>query len=1023
MRSFVLSMFLVIGLAAPTSAQVTGTVTGSASNAETGEPLTSVQLSIVGSGLGSLSGPDGRYQIANVPSGPQTLRAELIGFATINVSITVTAGAAVVQDFGLSLQALAMDEIVVTGVPGGTRIRAIGNSVDRLNAAEITRVAPTATVQQVLQGRSPGVNMSSNGIVGTGTRIRIRGASQLSNNQSMQPLIYIDGIRANNDEHMGLGSVVKRNIMATIDPESIERIEVLKGPAAATLYGTEASRGVINIITKRGQEGAVQVEMSVRGGMNYMAQGVRDKLQHDNYWTDPSDGQRYGRNICTGSGSADCPALKMLDYMDELGRPIFTAGQIQSYSGSISGGSADSQYYFGGTYSRETGVQSHNYLNKLNVRTNFDTQLSENVGVTLRMGYTNSRDRLIRDGYASRVEAIEFGSPRYLPTNRCRTTPSDGCAYHIGFSRTQHPTRDEAEFNNTELDRFTGGITFNIDAFDWLTTRFTSGIDYTGEQNFRFRNFQTNDTTAFMLGTNGAKGYRNESRVSSFLSTTDFSSTANFTLPWNISSSTSVGVQYYTRSRSHLGARGDRFAGPGLSTITATEIKRTPSNSFVSNNTLGTYVQEVLGLNDRLFFTAALRVDNNSAFGSEIAFLTYPKFSLSWVVSEEPWFVDSGPSWINTMRLRGAWGQSGEQPNSFASLRTWSPVEAPGGAGVTPQTLGNPDLTAEVGEETEFGLDLDILERVSLEMTYYHKLTHGAILSRDLPPSGGFQGQRQVNAGEIRNSGFEAGINANLVDGSAWRLDVGFNIAYNESEILQLSGEKGDTTIIFNAFNSMEQRVGAPPWSWFGVDVISGDFAADGSGDVINALCSNGAGGTLPCFDAAGTTIAPRVFLGRAIPPWESSFTADLGIGDNLTLHALFTSEMGHKRFDNQVRQRNRLYTVSTEANFPAEWETNNLWELKATIQGNERITDGWTNDVGFIRLKEVSLSYELPENLALGVDRAVLQIAARNMMTWSDWTSADPEVVYQGDTYRPFFGQDNQPIPQQITASIRVNF
>ena len=1019
MRSFVLSVFLVIGLAAPTSAQVTGTVTGTALDAESGEPLASVQLSIVGSGLGSLSGPDGRYQIANVPGGSQTLRAERIGYATMNVAITVTSGAAVVQDFGMSLQALAMDEIVVTGVPGGTRMRAIGNSVDRLSAADISRVTPVTTVQQVLRGRSPGVNMSSNGIVGTGTRIRIRGASQLSNNQSMSPLIYIDGIRANNDEHMGLGSVVKRNIMASIDPEQIERIEVLKGPAAATLYGTEASRGVINIITKRGNEGPVRVEMMVRQGMNYLSNGVRDKLQHDNYWTDPADGQRYGRNACP---SADCPALNMLDYMDELGRDIFTTGQVQAYSGSISGGSQDSQYFFAGTYTRENGVQSHNYANNLNVRTNFDTQLSENVGITLRMGYTNSRDRLIRDGYASRVEAIEFGSPRYLPDNRCRTTPSAGCAYHIGFSQTQHPTRDEAEFNNTELDRFTGGVTFNIDAFGWLTTRLTTGIDYTGEQNFRFRDFQTNDTTAFMLGTNGAKGYRNEDRVSSFLSTTDFSSTADLNLTENITSSTSMGVQYYTRSRSQLGARGDRFAGPGLSTITATEIKRTPRNSFVSNNTLGSYVQEVLGYKDRLFFTAALRIDNNSAFGSDIDFLTYPKFSLSWVASEEPWF-DSAPSWINTLRLRGAWGQSGEQPNSFASLRTWAPVEAPGGAGVTPQTLGNPDLTAEVGEETELGMDLDLFGRVGLEFTAYHKLTKGAILSRDLPPSGGFQGQRQVNAGRIRNEGFEAGINANIVDGSAWRLDLGFNLSYNRSEILQLSGEPGDTTIVFNAFNSMEQRVGAPPWSWFGVDVISGDFAADGSGDVINALCSDGAGGTLPCFDAAGTTIAPRVFLGRAIPPWEANFTTDIGIGDNLSLHAMFTSEMGHKRFDNQVRQRNRLYTVSREANFPAEWETNDLWELKATIQGNERITDGWTNDVGFIRLKEVSLSYELPQNFRLGVDRAVLQIAARNMLTWSDWTSADPEVVYQGDTYRPFFGQDNQPIPQQITASIRVNF
>ena len=1001
MRSLVLSVLLVVGLAASTSAQVVGTITGRVLDGATGEPIPSVQLSIPGSQQGSLSGTDGRYQIANVPSGTRTLRAERIGYGTVNATIMVPSGATVVQDFLMSLQALAMDEIVVTGVPGGTRVRAIGNSVARLDVAEVVQLTPTASVQDVLRGRSPGVNMMGNGIIGSTPRMRIRGASSFS--LDGQPLIYIDGVRANNDETTGFRS--RRGMLSTLDPEQIERIEVLKGPAAATLYGTEASRGVINIITKRGQEGGVQVELMVRQGLNFI-NNPENRVGYTNYWTDEATGTVH--------------SVKMLDYMNELGREIYSYGDVGNYSASLSGGSQDTQYFFAGTYQRETGVLSHNFQHTANVRTNFDTQISDNVGLALRMGYTNNRDRIVNDGYSSITEGIEFGSPRYQPENRCRTNPGAGCDLFIGFSSFSHPTRERAQFNETDLDRFTGGMTLNIDAFGWLTARLTTGVDYTGEQNVQFTDFQTNDTSIVMLGSNRAKGERREERVSTFLTTTDFSATADWEATSSLVASTSVGVQYYTNTRSFLGARGQQFAGPGLSTISAASIISTPSNNNVSNNTLGSYAQETLAWQDRLFLTAAVRVDNNSAFGDQIDLVTYPKFSLSWVMNEEPWFENVAPSFLNTLRLRGAWGQSGEQPASFSALRTWSPVTGPAGPGVTPNTLGNPELTSEVGEETEVGLDMDLFDnRLGIEFSYYHKLTKGAILERSLPPSAGFTGRQFVNAGRIVNNGFEAALNANLVDGSAWGLDLGFNLSYNDAEILQLSGEPGDTSIVFNSWSSMEHHVGHPPFSWFGRDVVSADF--DASGDAINVMCSDGSGGTTPCFDAAGNTIGPRVFLGRAIAPWEASASADIRIGENLSLHALFTSQLGHKRFDNTQRQRCRLYRLCRENSFPEEWIGGDF-EMKATIQSSDQIIDAWVNEVGFIRLKEVSLNYELPASLSFGTNRAVLQVAARNMLTWTDWTASDPETMYTvGGRY--YMAQNNIPIPQQIVTSIRVTF
>lgn len=1001
MRSLFVLLLLIPGLAAVASAQ---TVSGRVTDAATGGPIGLAQISIVGTGVGGLSQADGRYQITNVPSGTQTLRAERIGYATVNATITVPAGGTVVQDFVMSLQALAMDEIVVTGVPGGTRVRAIGNSIGRVDAVEIAEVAPVANVESLLRGRSPGVNMMGAGQVGSTPRMRIRGASSLSLNS--QPLVYIDGVRAANNEQMGLSWYTARGILGSLEPDQIASIEILKGPAAATLYGTEASRGVVNILTKRGTEGGVQVEMVARAGANFIA-NAQGKVGYDNYWTDRATGNVYSVN--------------MLDYMEELGREIYGFGPVQHYSASLSGGSQDSQYFFSGAYTGETGSLSHNWVRKLNMRTNFDTRISDNVSVALNMGYTNNRDRSAMDGYSSITEGIEFGNPRWMPEHACSGgIISGGCDTRIGFPAQSHPAREMSQFDHTELNRFTGGMTLNFEAFGWLTGRMTSGLDFTGELNTWHRDFQTNDTTITMLGTNGAKGFRNEARYNHLLTTTDFSSTAEWGLTSSLSSSTSFGVQYYTRNNSYLSASGVQFAGPGLSTITSTAIVGTPGNNNVSNNTLGSYVQETLAWRDRLFLTGAMRVDNNSAFGDQIDWVTYPKFSLSWVVNEEPWFENVAPSFLNTLRLRGAWGQSGEQPAAFSALRTWSPVTGPAGPGVTPSTLGNPELTAEVGEETEVGFDADLFDnRLGVEFSYYHKLTKGAILERSLPPSAGFTGRQFFNAGKIRNDGFELGVNANVVDASAWGLNVGFNLSYNDAEILQLSGEPGDTSIIFNSWSSMEHRVGAAPFSWFGRDVVSADW--DASGNVVNVMCSDGSGGTTACFDSNGNTIAPRVDLGRAIPPWEASFYTDVAIGDNLRFHALFTSMQGHKRFDNTERQRCRLYVVCRENAYPEEWIDGDF-EMKATIQSSDQITDGWINDVSFIRLKEVSLSYELPESLRVGVSRAVLQLAATNVIVWTDWTAGDPETMYTtGGRY--FMAQNNIPLPTQIVASVRVNF
>ncbi len=992
---------LLILVSSPVVAQQ-GSVGGVVIHEQTGRPLPGAQVLVEGTGRGTLTDAQGRFLVPGVPGTTATLRVQMIGYRTVSQEVRV--GDTNVR-IGLVETAIALDAVVVTGTPAGAeRRRQIGNAVSTVNAAELVEIAPVRDMQEMLTGRVPGVFVSpSSGQVGGGQRIRVRGQTTFS--LSAEPLIYIDGVRVNNEASTGIsiqgfgsGAVSRMN---DINPDEIESIEIIKGPAAATLYGTEAARGVINIITKRGAAGDTRFNLTMRQGLSRFAN--QEGRLPINYWRDPE---------------GNIQSLNLLERERSLGNEVFRTGHLQGYNLAVSGGTELFRYYVSGDIERDEGIDPTNDRNQFSGRANLMATPSERFDINVSTGYINSDTRLACEaGCGGRMWGILFGSPELLPEN-ARFRPASEQAtwgWSRGF-RSWPPEPHDPWDVRQGINRFTGSLTANWRPLPWMTHRVTVGRDLTTERNLEFLPFLTNDTLRFFWGPRWSDGYRFQNHRFVTFDTYDYSGSLNFDVRPELNSTTSFGVQYYVKAFEVASVQGERFPAPGVSTVAAAAAQTFQTQNLWDNRTLGVFLQQMFGWQDRLFLTGALRVDNNSAFGSDVSFVTYPKASLSWVLSEEPFFQQIQPGFVSTLRLRTAFGESGQQPEVFTALRTFNPVPGPGGtSAVTPNAVGNPELRPERGREVEIGFDAGFLDdRLAVDLTYYHTNTRDAILSRGVAPSTGFSGSQWVNAGEILNTGIEAELRAQVLNTRNFGWNLNFNLATNRGEVRRLTGE--DTTIVVG---SVQHRIGYPAHSWFRERVVSAEFNEQGT--AINVMCDDGAGGATPCFNAAGQVIAPRVFLGRTTPSHEGAITSTFRLFDNFRLHAMVDFKGGYKKWDNNLRVRCQIFRTCLENINPHDYDPR----VVAQMQTAGTLVDFVISDATFTRLREVALDVAVPQRWMgmLGGRGASINFAARNIHTWTNYSGLDPEAMFLGGTITFQFEQDQIPHPFQFVTTVNLNF
>lgn len=1020
--------FLVLLAAGAEGALGQGVVTGRVVDANGQRPLAGAQVVVSGTTQGTLTDNRGVFALSGLTGAEVSLEVIMIGYRRIQRTVSV---GSTDQIFELISSAIALDGVIVTGTVGERQRRAIGNVVGRVDASEMQAVAPQIRVQDMLSTNVPGVRvMTAGGEIGTGGTTRIRGASSLT--LGSEPLLYIDGVRVDGSGFTGgvgatafsAGHLPSR--INDINPEDIESIEVIKGPAAATLYGTEASNGVIQIITKRGSRGAPQVNLRMREGGYWLPDAIN--YFNPTYFRCSGASQKPGVDPLLRCNPGEIVEVNVLQLDRDLrGQEWFRVGRQPSVGADIQGGNETVRYFFSGDWSREEGYVPYNWQNRVSARSNVGYTVSDQLNIDFNFG-------------ASRGKIQSSSTQQPLTTHIIWSCPAPGCEAGSGLPNALDGRlrgyigavpeifEDEVEgFQDT--DRVTGSLNFSHTPLPWLSQRLAVGLEFLNIQETALWKANRNQIHP---GNSFSTGSRRVGNTRGAHFTFDYGASANWKPSERLSLATSSGFQYFTRRQQASQARGDVFPLGALQTVSA-GAQRFAFEDFFENKTVGIYVQEELAWENRLFLTVAVRGDDNSAFGQDFTFVTYPKFSASWVASEEPFLENV--SWLSSLRLRGAWGQSGMQPSFFDALRTYEPVIGTGGRpAVTPQNIGNTDLRPEVGEEIEFGFDLSVLdERLSVEFTRFNQRTRDALVRVPALPSLGFPGFQLQNLGEIRNYGIELGVNARVYQSSDVSLDLGFNLASAKNEVVDLGGPA-----FLNQLVSMGQFhvEGFPLASIFFPRVVSSEFvqgATPAQNSVRNVLCeggeripgtnfSRGGGAPVPCAQA------PAVYWGQPLPDWEGSLNSTLTLGSRLTLYGVIDFIQGRTWIDNDVIAVHAFFQNSR-----ASLERTDPELLSYLSIGQNRQFGILSGD--FAKLRTLSAQYRFPDAWAqlVGASRLSATLTGENMATlWRpDGTSLghrslDSERTRQtgGDTPGlNAFNQERWPVGRRVTFTTRVTF
>ncbi len=1000
---------LALALFAPAAARAQAVITGTV-RSDGGAPIGSAIVLVRRLRLSAITNEAGVYRMV-VPSdrvlaGEDTVRVTRLGFRPAEVVFAPRTGTVTV-DVTMNAQAIALDQVVVTGTAGNQERRAQAAVVATIDAADILTKSPVRDVNELLYARTPGVSMSrASGTSGSNTRIDIRGQASVS--LSNYPLVFIDGVRvvsgprgvaqAPGGTTGGAGGQML-NALNDINPDDIESIEIVKGPAASTLYGSDASAGVIQILTKKGRAGSRRFSQSVTTEYNDIDP---DFTPWTNYakCTAPLVAANSPNPLCRGQVAgtvvSDNPLVR-----DDVLRDGWS-GALQY---SAQGGGENFGYYGSFNASNEEGTTPGSHLNHRSGRVNMNWVASPKLSFDVSVPLIRTSDKLPQGDQSSFGYLIGggFGSPLSV------REASDGGL--TGGWLNNNLTVDAISAINTRnlTSRTTPSIQGRFAPVSWFNNRMTVGADLARTTSSQF--FPRNDRNFYSALANTGSLAVTEANIAIY--TVDYLGNVSHKFGSDniFSSDLSFGSQWINTVATSVSATGQGLLTNSNNLISGATTT-TASQGFNESRSLGFFVQEQIGFRDRLFIQLGGRADRNSAFGESVGTYFLPKGGISWVVSEEGLW--SGlRSAIPTLRLRAAYGTTGRSPSGTATLQTYlrSNFITDAGLvlpGVSPGNPGNPDLKPERGTEFEAGFDAGFFrDRVGLELTYFNKVSKDLILPLPLPPSSGFASNPLVNIGEVRNSGLEIGLRATPIEGPRFVWDANLNLNTLSNEIESM----GSITPFIS--NNQCFKPGIELAAWCVPVVLSVDTVA---GRTIVSDTARMAGGQLPKYGGS----------------FSSTFTF---------LRAFRVFALVDGKFDYHVYNltrdfRDRSLRNSAESQLPRGQGGDSVvdslrrfgpfvTETGGTPVGTALVRGPYISDGDYVRFRELSLTWSVPASLirGIGLGGASLSVGGRNLGLWTKYDGFDPEVMGVENT-TPFLGDVfTMPQSKRLFARLNVQF
>jgi TonB-dependent SusC/RagA subfamily outer membrane receptor len=977
------ALALVVCSTAPLLAQ-TGQINGTITSTGTGRPLPDVQVSVTGTRLGAVTNQDGRFVIANVPAGERQVVAQLIGYGEERSTVTVTTGAAVTVNFEMRVRAVELEGLVVTGTAIAARKREVGNSIALITAEKIESI-PGVGVEDILRGRTLGVTVSgSTNQPGAGSRLMLRGVNSVYGRQ--EPLVYVDGVRifsdaweSSNGSLQGAESVTG---LSGINPSDIERIEVIKGAAASTLYGTEASAGVIQIFTKRGRAGAPRWTLNMETTMA--------RPGHVGPEEDPTGLQV---NRCDIRGPS-WPEAEPLDPTCPASGSWLRNGWGRSVDLNVRGGSEDVTYFLSTGYEQETSVinwEDGDGAQSFNLRANF--------------GFNGFEDFQIRFNTNYRRQDIDW-----IPQG----DDDEGLLYNVVRAFDDNTDNQDAlvfdKISNQIINQFNFSSNVSWAQRDNLAHRLNIGVDWSNSHYITDRPFEYFDNP---------EGTRTVDIENRRLITVDYAGSYSSGIPGlsdAFTSVLSVGGQFTANEDTGNRTDVNTAPGPGNWTLINYQNRTNTNEDYQGRRSGGFFLQEQLGWANRLFLTGGFRADSHSDFGEDLDhkyyFLIYPKLQATYTLSDHSFW----PSWWPTARLRGAYGESGEPPPPGVQIVQFqaSSLADENALGFIIINQGNPKIGPEITKEWEFGFDGALFnDRLSYEFTRYLRKTVKGLIPIDPPPSNGIAESVFLNIGDWSGHGYEGALEFLAFDRPSLQLNLSAKYQYNDTKMGTLSN---DATETLNLGYENRYKPGVTMPSYINFRQTNPD-----------------AMGELPVYSDTMEVFGPTY------PPHEVSLGVTATLWNRLTLDTFLFSQWGHLLLDDMAQEMQEAggYWPTCKAidqqvqAFLNQEPGSSIADLRSRdiARCSQAYTNNydWVTDADFIRLGTVSASYRLPESwlrrLSGRISQATLQLQAYNLWIWTEFEGVHPDALVNTAAEIDRAAGFILPPPKRFTLSLRANF